>query len=123
MPERWCWQAVGEKDSTWCVGVAFDDVGSPLNGEITDDEGTIVELIAEGDHDLRLAARIAALPDLEQRLAEAEGRINALVSHIRHISNASVLSGWTASDWERQWARLRHMAERQETGGNDGSDG
>ncbi len=49
---------------------------------------------------------------LEERNATAEGALRQLKGRIRYVSNVSVLSGWTADDWEKQWAALRQMGEK-----------
>lgn len=68
----WCWQAVGEKDNRWCLGLAWNSDDQPLEGEITTDEGIVFDLITEGEGDLRIPAHIVEIHN-RARAAEPDG--------------------------------------------------
>ncbi|AIY16152.3 hypothetical protein GUY44_12020 [Pimelobacter simplex] len=46
-PGPWAWEAVGEKDNGWCLGVVWDDNDQPLTGRIQEGSGTIIDAVCE----------------------------------------------------------------------------
>jgi hypothetical protein len=46
-PSPWCWEATGDKDSSWAAGLVHDEDGNPLTGEIDKGEGSIIDGVCE----------------------------------------------------------------------------
>jgi len=46
-PGPWCWEATGDKDSSWAAGLVQDEDGNPLTGEIAKGEGVIIDGVCE----------------------------------------------------------------------------
>jgi hypothetical protein len=46
-PGPWCWEATGDKDSSWAAGLVQDEDGNVLTGEIGKGEGVIIDGVCE----------------------------------------------------------------------------
>jgi Family of unknown function (DUF6221) len=75
-PGPWAWEATGEKDSSWAVGLVQDEDGNTLSGQIEPGEGIIIDGVCEGiDGNLADAAHIGlhnpagVIADCEAKLA------------------------------------------------------
>ena len=44
----WAWEATGEKDNSWAVGLVQDEAGSTLVGRIEAGEGIVIDGVCEG---------------------------------------------------------------------------
>jgi hypothetical protein len=75
-PGPWAWEATGEKDSSWAVGLVQDEYGNTLSAQIEPGEGIIIDGVCEGiDGNLADAAHITlhnpadVIADCEAKLA------------------------------------------------------
>jgi hypothetical protein len=74
----WAWEATGEKDNSWAVGLIQDDDGEPIEGENEPGENIVIEGICEGID--------AHIPDAEF-IAHARADVPALVAEL-HAARA-----------------------------------
>lgn len=124
-PGPWAWEATGEKDSSWAVGLVQDEAGNTLSGQIEPGEGIIIDGVGEGiDGNLADAAHIAlhnpaeAVADCEAKLAilDLYARINEddERSHEAFLRNGE-FSG-LAHDTARQFVSLLAAGYRHRGG-------
>jgi hypothetical protein len=77
----WAWEATGEKDNSWAVGLVQDEDGTSLAGQIEAGQGIVIEGICEGiDGHLADAAHIV-LNDPQDVIARCEAELGILSLH------------------------------------------
>jgi hypothetical protein len=84
----WAWEATGEKDNSWAVGLIQDDDGEPIEGENEPGDNIVIEGICEGID--------AHIPDAEF-IAHARQDVPALVAELRAArETCHALQRWVA---------------------------
>lgn len=46
-PGPWAWEATGDKDNSWAVGLVQDDDEQPLSGQIEHGQGVVIDGVCE----------------------------------------------------------------------------
>jgi hypothetical protein len=80
-PGPWAWEATGEKDSSWAVGLVQDEDGNTLCGQIEPGEGIVIDGVCEGiDGHLPDATHIA-LRNPADTIADCGAKLTLLDEH------------------------------------------
>ena len=91
-PGPWCWEATGDKDSSWAAGLVHDEDGNPLTGEIDKGQGVIIDGVCESIDGNPADGEHIARHDPARVLHEVAFK-RAILGQYRTVA------GWSSDNW------------------------
>jgi DNA repair exonuclease SbcCD ATPase subunit len=99
----WAWEATGDKDGFWAVGLVCDDEENYLSGELEHGQGVVVEGICDG---------ISASFEDAEFIAHARSDIPALLAHVGRLASENHALRDEQAQAGRRWEQAREEASR-----------
>lgn len=80
-PGPWAWEATGDKDSSWALGLVQDEDGNDLSGELECGTGVVIDGVCESINGRVPDAAHIARNDPTRMLREAAAKRDVLALH------------------------------------------
>jgi hypothetical protein len=88
VPLPLAWEATGEKDNSWAIGVIATGTGVQVSGRNDDIDNVIVETICEGENTLAYPAYLVAAANAAPALVAERERLRAALERIAQWADA-----------------------------------